>query len=91
MNDAGCDKFKIAPVTDVSDCAVWAVSCYICGFVQFLLPEFTNMGMALPTLVGLPVVLSIVAVTLIGIVVTGIVWWRRHSWLQNWWFSDACR
>ena len=48
-------------------------------FVQFLLPEFTNMGMALPTLVGLPVVLSIVAVTLIGIAVTGIVWWRRHS------------
>lgn len=35
-------------------------------FVQFLLPEFTNMGMALPTFVGLPVVLSIVAVTLIG-------------------------
>ncbi|MBC6499402.1 hypothetical protein H7R52_13150 [Weissella confusa] len=52
-------------------------------FVQFLLPEFTNMGMALPTLVGLPVVLSIVAVTLIGIAVTGIVWWRRHSWLQK--------
>lgn len=52
-------------------------------FVQFLLPEFTNMGMALPTFVGLPVVLSIVAVTLIGIAVTGIVWWRRHSWLQK--------
>jgi competence protein ComGB len=52
-------------------------------FMQFLLPEFTNMGMTLPTLTGVPVTLSVVGVGLIGISTAGIIWWQRRSWLQR--------
>lgn len=52
-------------------------------FIQFLLPEFTNMGMALPTFSGLPVLIFVMTFVLIIVGVAGLSWWRCHSWLQR--------
>lgn len=52
-------------------------------FMQFLLPEFTNMGMTLPTFSGLPVMLFALTTVLMVVSLVGWFWWCRHSWLQR--------